>query len=212
MRFFFRSLPALLALLLSAAASAAPVVWTLNGVKLSDGGTATGSFTFNPNSGTACGSFSPCGTYSNVDIVTTNGSSRTGVTYSFVCGQNVASCTGVTPDSTEVLFLSSNAANQIGDPALAFFFTGVGVFPPEGLSDAGGVIDISNASGSVGTVLEAACNNAACSVPSGVTRLSTAGTVSAVPEPAGWLLLLAGFAAIVPLRSRLGNRLSPRRL
>ncbi len=110
-------------------ADASPIVWKLNNVLLSDGATASGSFTFDPDAGTRCGSFAPCGRYSNVDIVTTTGSSRAGATYSFVCGQDVVGCTGVSPDSTEVLFLASNSANQRRGSALAFFFTGIGVFP-----------------------------------------------------------------------------------
>jgi hypothetical protein len=189
--------------LLAASAGASPIQWTLNGVTLSDGGTVSGTFTFNPDSGIPCGSFAPCGTYSNVDIVTTNGSTRTGATYSFVCGQDVATCTGISPDSTEVLFLTSNAASQSGDSAIAFFFTGIGVFPPEGLTDGGGVIDISSDSGSVGTVQESDCVDAACTTPSGVVRSSNAGTVSsAAPEPASWLLLLGGLAALVVSQRR----------
>jgi MYXO-CTERM domain-containing protein len=189
--------------LLAGGASAGPINWTLNGVTLNDGGTVSGMFTFDPDSGTACGSFSPCGTYSNVNIVTTSGSSRTGATYSFVCGQDVASCGGVSPDSTEVLFLTSNAEDQSGDSAIAFFFTGIGVFPPQGLTDGGGVVDISSDSGSVGTVQESNCLDAACTLPSGPVRSSNAGTVSStVPEPASWLLLLGGLGLVLPLRRR----------
>jgi PEP-CTERM motif len=191
--------------LLAVGASADPIQWTLNGVTLNDGGIASGTFTFNPDSGTPCGSFSPCGTYSDVDITTTTGSSRTGATYSFVCGQDVASCAAVSPDSTEVLFLTSDAANQSGDSAIAFFFTGIGVFPPQGLTDAGGVaIDISGASGSVGTVQEANCLDATCTLPSGTVRSSDAGTVSStVPEPASWLLLLGGLGVMAALSRHL---------
>lgn len=201
MKFSFRLIHGGVALmLLAAAASASPIVWTLNGVTLTDGGTASGTFTFNPDTGTPCGSVSPCGTYSNVHIVTTNGSSRTGATYSFVCGQNIVGCTNVSPDSTEVLFLTSNQANQSGEAAIAFFFTGVSGVPPQGLTDAGGSIDISNSSGIVGTVQEANCIDAACSLPSSPTRFSTAGTVSATPEPTTWLLLTAGLGVMAMLR------------
>lgn len=206
MKLLFRGTYSMVALIsLCVAANASPIVWVLNGVALSDGGTANGTFTFNPDSGAPCGSFSPCGTYSNVNIRTTTGSSRTGASYMFVCGESVAACTGVSPDSTEVLFLASNATNQSGDQALAFFFTGLGDFPPQGLTDAGGIIDISSSSGSVGAVREANCANAACTLPAGTVRYSTAGTVSATPEPATWLLLLGSFALFLPwsLRRRL---------
>jgi hypothetical protein len=124
-------------LLTAAAATANPILWTLTDVVLSDGATASGTFTFDPDAGAPCGSFSPCGKYTDVEIVTTTGSSRTGATYSFVCGQDVGACAGVTADSTEVLLLASNASNQAGNAAIAFFFTGVSVFPPQGLTDSG---------------------------------------------------------------------------
>ena len=201
MKLSFRFVYEVMALLFSAAAaSATPMVWTLNGIRLNDGGTVSGTFAFNPESGIPCGSFSPCGTYSNVDIVTTGGSSRTGASYSLVCGQDVTTCTGLSLDSTEVLFLTSNAANQSGDSAIAFFFTGIGVIPPQGLTADGGVLAISGSSGNVGTIQEANCLAASCSAPSPPVRFSTAGTASATaPEPASWLLLFAGFAVLFGL-------------
>jgi hypothetical protein len=209
MKLFFRIMDGLLGLIVLASAGyASPIVLALNGIVLSDGGTATGTFTFNPDGGTPCGSFGPCGTYSNVHIVTTNGSSRTGTTYSFVCGEDVTACTGVSPDSTEVMFLTSNAANQTGDSALALFFTGIGVFPPNGLTDAGGTIDVSGSSTAVGIVTEGSCATASCSSPvKGSSRMSIAGTVSAVPEPASWLLVFGalGIAAPVKLASNKGS-------
>jgi hypothetical protein len=204
MKFPFRSVCGLGTLmLLAAAACASPILWTLNGVTLTDGGTVSGTFIFNPDAGIPCGSVSPCGTYSNVNIVTTNGSSRTGVTYAFICGQSVVNCTGVSPSSTEVLFLTSNVANQAGAPALAFFFTGISGLPPQGLTDSGGIIDVSNSSGNVGTVQEANCAVAVCTSPASPARFSTAGTVSATPEPTTWWLLTAGLglAAILRLRA-----------
>jgi hypothetical protein len=197
MKFAYNMMRSVAALfLVTAAASASPITWTLNGVTLSDGGTASGTFTFNPDTGTACGSSSPCGVYSNVHIVTTNGTSRTGAIYSFVCEQDVAGCNGVSPDSTEVMLLSTNAANQAGNPALALFFTSIGALPPQGLTDAGGTIDISNSSGSVGSLEEGACANAGCSLPTNPVRFSTAGSVAAIPEPSTWLLLTMGLGVV----------------
>lgn len=161
---------------ISMAAHAIPVRYNLTGIQLNDGGTITGGFTFDADAGTPCSTgASPCGIYSNVNIVTTNGTSRTGASYTFVCGQ-VPTCTGVPPDSTEVLFLTTNAANQTGLPALAIFFTGVGQVPPAGLSDAGGTLDVSNSSFSVGAVQEASCGNAGCATPAAPSRVSTAGS------------------------------------
>ncbi len=203
MKCFFRSICPLIALmLLSVGVSASPIVWTLTGVTFEDGGTVSGTFTFNPDAGTPCGSVSPCGTYSNVNIVTTSGSSRSGTTYSFVCGQNVPGCTGVSPNSTEVLFLASNMVNESGAPALALFFTGISGLPPQGLTDSGGIIDISNSSGEVGTVQEASCSDASCSSPASPARSSNAGSVSSAPEPATWWLFTAGLGLMAILGSQ----------
>ena len=57
--------------LLSAAASAAPVTWTLNDVLFNDGATATGSFDYDASTGS----------YSAINIVTTASQNWTGETY-----------------------------------------------------------------------------------------------------------------------------------
>ena len=180
----------MLAVLTFALASGSPITWTLTGVTFAGGGTATGSFTFNPDVGTnACSTgLSPCGTFSNINITTTTGGGVTGAHYVSVCGTDVVSCNGVSPDSTEVLFLTSAAANQSGLPAIAFFFTGIGGIPPMGLTDAGGFIDVSNSSASVGAINEALCLDTTCSTPSLPSRAGNAGTVNAVPEPSTLLL------------------------
>jgi hypothetical protein len=165
-----------IALLIAAGANAMPLTYLVN-VTFGDGGTAIGSFTFDPLAGTPCNTgASPCGRFYNVNIVTTTGTVRTGVTYHFVCGQDVPTCTGVSPDSTQVLTLTSAAGNQAGLPALALFFTGVGAVPPAGLTNPGLLpIDLSNSSLSVGAVLEGTCIDAACSAPTPPTRTSVAG-------------------------------------
>jgi hypothetical protein len=179
---------------LSMAAVAGPVLWTVN-VTFADGGTAMGTFDFDADAGTACSTtLSPCGLYSNVDIVTTTGSSLTGTTYNTVCGVGGDTlCTGVLPDSTEVLFLTSAAADQTGAQAIAFFFLAAGPIPPSGLSDAGGSYDVGNTTG--GLVNESFCNDAGCDQPTGASRLSVAGTVS-TPEPSTALLLAAPLALL----------------
>ena len=147
-------------------AQAAPINYQLVGVVFNDGGTATGYFTFDPTTGV----------YSNVNITTTTGSSRTGATYQFVCGQDVPSCTGVSPNSTQALDLTSSASNQSGLPGLAMFFTGVGAVPPAGLGSAQS-FDVSNSSLSVGAMQEATCGDAACSYPAPPARVTVAGWV-----------------------------------
>jgi hypothetical protein len=181
---------------LSAAAVAGPVTWYVD-VTFSDGGGAFGTFVFNADSGTACSTTnSPCGTYSNVDVVTTTGSSLSGVTYNTVCGVGGdTSCAGVSPDSTEVMFLTSGAADQTGDQAIAFFFLAPGPVPPSGLSDAGGTYDVSNTT--AGVVQESFCIDAACDNPTGNSRVSVEGTVSSTsPEPSTALLLAAPLAML----------------
>jgi hypothetical protein len=99
---------------LATGANATPVTYVLNGARFDDGGTASGSFTYD----------AVTNIYSNVNITTTPGTTRpTGAVYSFVCGQDDPFCTGLSPNSTQVLFLTSNAGNQNGKPSLSFFFT-----------------------------------------------------------------------------------------
>lgn len=134
----------LLAATIAGVASAAPIRYVLVGVQFEDGGTATDSFDFDPVTGKC----------SNVFIATTNGATRTGATYRFVCGQDVATCNVVPPNSTQVLWLTSTAGNQTGLPAFAIFFTGVTATNGLGTSD---LFDISNSSLNVGAAQEAAC-------------------------------------------------------
>src|ERR1700675_4810941 len=112
-----------LSLFLIASASGFPTTYTLVGVTFDDGGTASGFFTFDPVTNL----------YSDVNVTTTTGSARSGATYKFVCGQDVATCTGVAPDPTGALYLTTSAADQTGNPGFAIFFTGVGAPPSHGL-------------------------------------------------------------------------------
>src|SRR5271157_4717048 len=142
----------MLAVFLVASASGYPIAYTLVGVQFNDGGAAFGSFIYDPATNV----------YSNVNITTTTGSVRSGATYTFVCGQDVPSCTGVAPNSTELLNLTTSDANQTGEPGLALFFTGVGSTMGLGTATQ---FDISNSSLSVGAGQEASCKDAACSQP-----------------------------------------------
>ncbi|HME10445.1 MAG TPA: hypothetical protein VKG25_25555 [Bryobacteraceae bacterium] len=157
----------MLAVFLVASASGYPIAYTLVGVQFNDGGAAFGSFIYDPATNV----------YSNVNITTTTGSVRSGATYTFVCGQDVPSCTGVAPNSTELLNLTTSDANQTGEPGLALFFTGVGSTMGLGTATQ---FDISNSSLSVGAGQEASCKDAACSQPADPSRVTVAGFVVAV--------------------------------
>jgi len=172
--------------LFSWAASAQNLTYTLSGVTFNDGGTASGSFTYNPTTNT----------YTNINIVTTTGGIRTGATYRFVCGTDVPSCNGLLPNSTNILNLTTNAANQTGLPGLALNFNA----------------PLSAGNSSVVTfALEANCSNATCTAPAGATRTSNAGALSTftIPTLSEWGLilmavLLAG-AGVLRLRQQPGN-------
>lgn len=144
---------------LTVQAVAAPVTWTLTGVVFNDGGTATGSFTYDASTNT----------YSSVNITTTTGSSRTGTTYHFVCGQDVPSCVGLPPTSGFFLNLTTSSATQTGLPGMALSFG-------TALTNSGGLISA--------FALEGTCSNAACLNPVAPTRNSIAGSVSAAGPPA----------------------------
>jgi len=133
----------LVALAFSSLAAAAPVTWTVQGT-FTDGGTVSGTFTYD----------AATNTYTNVHITTTTGSVRTGATYTFVCGQDVPSCNGVGPSSSGILTLTSAAGDQTGLPAIALFFT-------PSLDSLGSVSLFAQ---------EASCSNAACTSPTAPSR------------------------------------------
>lgn len=139
--------------------------------------TVSGTF---PDGGTFSGSFdydSVTNRYSNVNIVTTPGSVRTtGATYRYVCGQDVPTCTGVAPDATGYLNLTTTMGDQTGNPAMALFF-GVPL-------DNFGKGDFGVGQGSPTRDLfaqEATCSNAACTNPASPARITTGGRISSSP-------------------------------
>src|SRR5258708_27463128 len=100
-RLFLCALP----LLWTAVANAAPVAYTLSGVTLSDGGTASGSFSYD----------AAANTYSSMNIVTTTAGTRSGATY-------IATSTGFAADSKGFLAVTTNASSQ-GLPGLTITFS-----------------------------------------------------------------------------------------
>ena len=166
-------------------ASAVPLTWTLGGATFSDGGTASGSFTYDADTNT----------YSAINIITTTGTVVTGATFTFIC---VAPCTGLAPGPGNALVLTaSSSSNLTGTPALALLFG-----PP--LSNSGGGRSVSFGQ-------QARCSDAVCSAPTGPQRTLTAGTVTApglpprlIPTLSGGslalLALMIGFAAVFSRR------------
>jgi hypothetical protein len=167
MRSFFSKTLVLLALTVSMSSFAASITWTLNGVTFSDGGTASGSFAYDPATNQ----------FSAISIATTTGSSVAGTTFSFVCQ---TPCVGVVPDPTGALFLTLvSTSNLTGTQAFALFF-GPGLSLP-------GTVQITSG-------LNANCSNSTCAAPAGASRFVTAGTAtgstSAVPTLSQWSLIL----------------------
>jgi hypothetical protein len=118
-------------LTLALSASAEELTWSLQNVNLANTVTASGTFKFDADAGTPCSTGnSTCGVYSNIDITTTAGDGIPAETYKYACGSDVPSCNYLSPNSAQVLFLTSNASNQSGLEALALVFTGVGVDLP----------------------------------------------------------------------------------
>ena len=78
--------------------NATPVTYVLSGVTFSDGGTASGSFTFD----------AATNTYSNINITTTAGTSHAGSVYSVIC----PGCPAPTPTEVSLLTSTVFSANQ----------------------------------------------------------------------------------------------------
>jgi len=116
-------------LLGAVAANAAAVTYTLTGVTLSDGGTASGTFKYD----------SAANAYSNVSITTTTTGTRSGAIYNSVSN-------GFAPSSKGVLLVTTAGSSQ-GLPGLTLFFSPI-------LPGPGG---ISNLSGQEADCADAGC-------------------------------------------------------
>jgi hypothetical protein len=145
------------AFFLVAAAGAAPAEYVISGFNFDDGGTAYGTFAYDPVTNL----------YSNVNITTTAGTVLPGAIYQFVCGQDVPSCTGLGPSGTNVLTLTSTASNQMGLPAFVLEFPA--------LQPLGSAQTIPIVFG-----LEASCADPPCSAPVPPERLLAEPTNAAV--------------------------------
>jgi hypothetical protein len=132
----------------SSQTASSPRTWYLNGVTFGSGGSASGSFTFDPGTNL----------YTNVNITTTVGT-RGPATYSQMSG-------GLIADSTGVLFVTSAVANQTGQPGFSMVFA-------TPLTGAGGTSAL--------TGQEADCGDPSCTMPTGVMRFISTGSVTTVP-------------------------------
>jgi hypothetical protein len=161
-------------------AAAGPITWTLSGVSLPDGSTASGSFTFDFDAGPAdCSTgFVPCGSFSNVDITTTSGSDPA-ETYTAICqypcevAEAPADALGVGgPDQYEVTFQTASPDSD-GFPSLDLQFGGAG------LTDAGGSVPLTG-------LTEAFCTDETDCSANLALLVSSGGSVEAgvaAPEP-----------------------------
>jgi len=147
-------------------ASAAPVTWTLQGVTFNDGGTASGSFSYD----------AVAGTYSSINITTTAGTAFSGATYLAVDPGNSSTST--------VLRVVPNAGSaNAGTAVLALFFSSA-------LTSAGGTVALSTG------LDEGTCNTTGCTSAMGLRSLTggSVSTVppSATPIPSSLSLLGVG--------------------
>lgn len=144
--------------------SAAPILWTLQGVTLSDGGTASGSFVYDADTNT----------YSDLDITTTTGSARAGTTYTVVNPYTSNSASGFFA-TTSLL-----APFDPGSPGLIIGFLT--------LTDSGGTRQYD-----ASFILDEGPYYTFNSLLGDATyRTSTAGGISSVPEPSALVLVAIG--------------------
>ena len=176
---------------LPASALAAPMLWTLNGVTFSDGGTASGSFVYDASTNTN----------STVTINTTTGSTVTGSAYRFVCASPCDGGLANSPNYLVALTVPGTTNPLTGLPLLEFRFA-------TPLTNGGGTVTLLVAS------FEDRCSNAGCTATQTPFRSVTAGSVtggplgpvasSAIPTLANWALIVLALliAGSVALRRR----------
>jgi hypothetical protein len=139
-----------------AAASAAPIRWTLTNVTFADGATASGSFIYDANTNT----------YSAVSIATTTTATFTGQAY----------ITAVTPESSAIFaVVVTTGAFTTGTPD---FF----LLPVSSLTNAGGTLALTVGASPSSDSSEGQCANMACTAPA-VSPIRQVATGSLVGAP-----------------------------
>jgi hypothetical protein len=156
-------------MMFAAPAQAAPVTWNLQNWTFDDGGTASGSFVFDASTGV----------YSDVSVLSTNGTVRTGANYVLPDPASPGNATfagwvtGLLPDFTGTPIIAVNWANA--------------------LTDAGGAVAVDFA----GLHAEFACGNVPCSFGMGPARNLITGAVTTAQVPLPATLPLVGLALVI---------------
>jgi hypothetical protein len=171
MRLILTAALAFAVFVLPSVACADGVNWTIEGVTFADGGTVSGSFSYNANNNT----------YSNIDVTSTAGTLLTGSNYTTLTNGYVSGPTllGMGPNI-------GSPANFTGDYFLQLMFTDL-------LTNAGGTVTL--------TAVETYCGNSTCSSPivrRGDDGSIT--SAIATPEPTALVLLAAGLLGLLLLR------------
>ena len=183
-KLFWKFIAASAVLAISASAFAIPVTFTLGNVRFTDGTLATGTFTYDADTNT----------YSAVNITTLPSAPNNGATFTFTC---VAPCTGFTPNSTGVLFLTAASnSNLTGTTALNLNFA------PQ-LSNLGGG---SNVSGQQDTCADPQCLGVTAPLRFIASGSVTAPGLPARPVPTLSPMALGMLALFVALAAGLGYR------
>lgn len=179
--FLFLTFALLLFLSVPRTASADDITWTLSGVTLSDGGTATGSFVYNADTNTI----------SSVDIVTSSGTAFGGATYLAVDPDY----TPFAPGMSDIVFVTTATppnSDFTGMPALDLIFLNP-------LTDGGGTVNLELDSA------ELTCDASCTSEGPYFYRSLASGEVTTLvstPEPSSVLLLGLGLFGLCILANR----------
>lgn len=178
-RTIFRHIAVLLACL-ATPVGAAPMLWTLSNITFDDGGTAAGSFNFDASTQTI----------SDYAISVSGGSTMSTFTYD---GQDIDQF--ASPYSIKrVIFYDRDPTHNYLIRYLSFDFV-------QPLGDEGGIVSLFLANSR-----SFECDN--CSARRYITGGQVVGQALAVPEPAGWCLMVLGFGmAGFALRRRQASRL-----